>query len=150
MVNTPKKSSDILQMLASYHQQRRDTYERLAPRADDERLRMLLEHLVSLEDDALEIIHGEQEQHASGQASHLMPGQALSIEPAHAMDCQCGEKPTFDAALTCALTSDEALDELIDLLQSSSAAPSIQDLATRLRDAERTKDRQIAKFTRED
>lgn len=150
MVNTPKTSSDILQMLESYHQQRHDTYRQLATRADDARLQMLLEHLVSLENDALVIIHGEQKQHSSRQASHLMSGQALTIQPAHAMDCQCSEEPTFDAALACALTSDAALDELIDLLQSSNAAQSIQDLAARLREAERTKDRQIAKFTRED
>jgi hypothetical protein len=58
--------------------------------------------------------------------------------------------PTFDEALGCALASDEALDEVIDLLAGSSAAASVQDLAARLRDLERTKDRDIAKFTRAD
>lgn len=150
MTATPKTSYNILQMLEKYHQQRRDTYHSLARSTDDERTRVLLEYLVRLEDDVLEILRGEMEQLSPDQASYLLPGSALTIEPTHAMDCQCSDQPSFDAALTCALTSDEALDELIDHLQASCAAQSLQDLAARLREAERIKDRQIAKFTRED
>lgn len=150
MTTTPKTSYDILQMLDTYHARRRDTYDQLARRGSDERAVVLLEYLVRLEDDMLQIIRGEKERITPEQASRLMPGPTLTVKPAHAMDCQCDGEPTFDEALACALTSDEALDELIDHLQASSAASSLQDLATRLREAERMKDRQIAKFTRQD
>lgn len=150
MSATPTTSYETLKLLEKYHGERRDTYAGLAPRATDERTRLLLDYLVRLENEALEVIRGEMERTSPEHAARLMPGPKLTIDATHATECQCAGDPTFDEALACALTSDAALDEVIDHLAAGSAARSIQDLATRLRELERTKDRQIAKFTRED
>ena len=65
-------------------------------------------------------------------------------------DCRCENDPAFQEALACALTSDRLLDELLQRLEGSSAAPSVVHLAERLRKLEETKDIQIANFTRSD
>jgi hypothetical protein len=147
---SPSNVYEVLQLLKTYHQQRRDTYRQLADSGSEERACLLLRHLVVLEENALEIIGAEIARLQPDHAAHLMPGPTLTIAPAHAMDCRCDSQPTFEEALGCALSSDAALDELIDRISGSSRAPSVQDLAARLRDLERTKDREIAKFTRED
>lgn len=146
----PRTVYELLKMLETYHQQRHDSYLQLASRGTDERACILLHHLGKLEENAINIIRDERDHLKPDQATYLTSGPTLTIAPSHAMDCKCDGDPTFDDALRCALTSDDALDELIDRLAGSSAAASIQDLATRLRDVERTKDREIAKFTRED
>lgn len=146
---TPRTVHNALQMLKSYHQRRRDTYQRLAESTTDERTQILLNELVALEETAIQIV-GDEDANLGDRETYLMPGPTLNIDPAHAMDCRCDSQPTFEDALWCALSSDAALDELIDLVTGCTAALSIQELASRLRELERTKDRQVAKFTRED
>ena len=141
---------ELLELLERYHQQRRESYRQLADQATDERARLLLNHLVELEDQALRILHEEHERLRPEHSSYLPSGPTLTIEPTHAMDCRCESNPTFEDALQCALTSDEALDEVIDHVAGASPTRSVQDLAVRLRQVERTKDQQIARFTRSD
>ena len=146
----PRTVLEVLQLLEDYHQQRHDIYNRLADAGDDARAELLLRHLVELEANAIRIIQDEIKHVQGGPSAYLSSGPTLSIKPAHAMDCQCGDHPSYADALRCALSSDDALDELIDRLSGSSAAASVQNLAARLREVERTKDRQIANFTRDD
>ena len=141
---------ELLQLLERYHQQRREMYQQLAGEGSDDRARILLRHLVELEQHAINIIHDEASRLTPEHAAYLPSGPTLTIQPTHAMDCRCEENPSFDDALQCALTSDEALDEVIDRIENGPAASSVHDLAARLREVERTKDREIAKYTRED
>ncbi len=99
---------------------------------------------------ALRIIDSELAQLPAEQSTYLSSGPELNVDPAHAADCRCDSAPSFDDALECALTSDLAVFDMIDRLGGSSAAASVPELATRLRELEETKDRQIARFTRQD
>lgn len=146
----PQTVHDALEMLKSYHQQRRDLYHRLEADAPDEWTEILLKELVRLEDDSVQVVGDEMERLQPHERSYLLSGPTPTIQPAHAMDCQCDSDPAFEDVLSCSLSSDAALDELIDLIEVSNAAPSVQELATALRELERTKDRQIAKFSRTD
>lgn len=141
---------EIIQLLQRYHQQRHDTYQRLAGEADEERAATLLNHLVELEAMALRIIGSELAQMSSEQSTYLTSGPELNIDPAHAADCRCDSTPRFEDALSCALTSDLAVFDMIDRLAGASAAASVQELASRLREVEQTKALQIARFTRAD
>jgi hypothetical protein len=146
----PQTVHDAMQMLQGYHQQRCDMYRRLAKDASDERTGILLDKLVQLEEQAVQFIEDEIGRREPKDKSYLLPGPLPTIDPAHAMDCRCGSDPGFEDVLSCSLRSDGALDELIDLIAASNAAQSIQDLASSLRELERTRERQIAKFTRSD
>jgi len=141
---------EIIQLLQQYHQRRQENYQRLAEGATDERTATLLNHLVELEAMAQRIIGSELSQLSPDHSTYLSSGPELNIDPAHAADCRCGSAPSFEDALGCALTSDLAVFDMIDRLGGSSAAASVQELATRLRELEETKDRQIARFTRPD
>lgn len=141
---------EIIQLLQQYHQQRHDTYQQLAGQAGEERAATLLNHLVELEAMALRIIGNELAQLTSEQSTYLSSGPELNIDPAHAADCRCDSAPGFEDALSCALTSDLAVFDMIDRLAGSSAAASVQELAGRLREVEQTKALQIARFTRAD
>jgi hypothetical protein len=146
----PQTVHDALEMLKTYHQQRRDLYRRLEADAPDEWTEILLKELVRLEDNSVQVIGDEIERLKPHERSYLLSGPTPTIPPTHAMDCRCDSDPTFEDILSCSLCSDEALDELIDLIGVASAAPSVQELATALRELVRTKDRQIAKFSRTD
>ena len=145
---TPATVYEAIELLESYHDKRRANYVRLAGEGGDPRTDLLLQHLVKLEDDALTILAAERERLDPAHSTRLPTGTDLTIEPAHAVNCRCDEEPSFDEALSCALASDAALDEVIDKIAGSSAARSIQDLAARLRELERTKQREIDNFTR--
>lgn len=141
---------EIIQLLQHYHQQRHDTYQRLAEEAEEHRAATLLNHLIELEAMALRIIDHELAQLSPAQSTYLSSGPELNVDPAHAADCRCDAAPSFEDALQCALTSDLAVFDMIDRLAGSSAASSVQELANRLREVEQTKALQIARFTRAD
>lgn len=146
----PATVHEALQLLRSYHQRRRKIYRKLAASATDERTQILLQELIALEDRAIQIVGDEDQDLGAAANTYLLPGPTLIIDPDQGMEGLSGPQPTFDEILFSSLSSDAALDELIDLIAGSTAAASIQDLAQRLREHERTKDRQIANFTRKD
>ncbi len=131
-------------------QQRAKQYEQLGQPSVDPRADILLEHLVELETHSMKVIRSEMEQLAPEHSTYLISGPTLSSDAIHAAQCRCEGEPSFHDALSCALTSDRRLDELLDRIKDCSAATSVIELAKRLRDLEHTKDQQIAKFTRED
>ena len=150
MAMPPQTVYEVLGALESIHVRRRDNYKQLASRSSDERALLLLHRLAELEEVVVEEIHEEHARLNPDHATYLPLGTGLTSGPTHGVDCQCGSNPTFEEALDCVLSSDGPLDELIDELADSSAAQTVQDLAARLRDFERTRDRQIANFARED
>lgn len=111
---------------------------------------ILLEHLVQLEEHSSKVIQSEIKELSPEHSTYLIAGPTLSADAVHAAECRCEGQPNFQDVLACALTSDRRLDELLDRIEDCSAAPSVMELAKRLRDLEQTKDQQIAKFTRED
>ncbi len=141
---------EVLDTLESIHRCRRDQYKQLVSCCTDDRARLLLQRLEELEEIAVTEIHDEHERLHPDQATYLPLGTDLTSGPTHGVDCQCGSNPTFDEALECVLSSDGPLDDLIDQLADSSAATSVQELAARLSEFERTRDRQIARFATED
>ena len=149
-MSNPRTIYEILQLLQNYHGGRRETYTRLASEATDTMAQILLKHLVELEDHSLKVVEGEMRQLDPKHATYLSSGPVLSSELAHASDCHCAQNPTFQEALGCALDSEPLVDQLLHRLEGSSAAPSVEALARRLRDLEETKNRQIANFTRQD
>lgn len=146
----PQTVHDAMHMLQSYHQQRCDTYRRMTQDAPDEWTKILLDELVQLEEQAAQVVEREIDRLDPKEKSYLLPGVIPTFDPAHAMDCQCDSDPDFKDVLSCSLNSSGALDELIDLIAASNAAQSVQDLASRLRELEQSRERQIAKFTRLD
>ncbi|QEF97778.1 hypothetical protein Mal15_18220 [Stieleria maiorica] len=146
----PRTVYEVLQMLEHYHCMRRSTYEDLAGQAIDPMAKILLEHLVELEDYSLNVVRIELGQLDQKHSTFLTSGPVLSREVSHAKDCRCDHQQSFQEALMCALTSDRWLDELLQRLEGCSAAPSVLHLAERLRDLEETKGIQIANFTRID
>ncbi|TWU17263.1 hypothetical protein Pla52o_52690 [Novipirellula galeiformis] len=149
-MNQPNTIYEVLVMLADYHQQRAKRYKQLSNASTDPRAEILLEHLVELETHSMDVIRSEMEQLAPEHSTYLISGPRLSSEAIHAAECRCEGEPSFDDTLSCALTSDRRLDEWLDRIEDCSAAPTVIELAKRLRDFEHTKDQQIAKFTRED
>jgi len=149
-MNQPNTIYDVLVMLADYHQQRAKQYEQLGKASVDPRAGILLEHLVELETHSMQVVRSELQQLTPEHSTYLISGPTLSADAIHAAQCRCEGEPSFLETLSCAFTSDRRLDELLDRIGDSSAAPSVIELAKRLRDLENTKDQQIAKFTRED
>jgi len=149
-MNQPNTIYDVLVMLANYLQQRATQFEQLGKASVDPRAGILLEHLVELETHSMQVIEAEMQQFTPEHSTYLIAGPKVSSDAMHAAECRCEDEPSFQDTLSCALTSDRRLDELLDRIEDCSAAPSVIDLAKRLRDLERTKDQQIAKFTRED
>lgn len=145
---TPHTAVDVLVSLESHHTRRRENYQHLAGNVADERVRIILDRLVELEDAAMNVIREERLRLKS--STYLPLGPTATVDRGSDAVCRCGSHPTIDDAVWCALSSDEALDELIDLLEASSAASSVEELASRLRELERTRDRQIVTFVRED
>ena len=152
-MKTPRTIYDVLSMLAGYHQQRAKRFAELEKKSVDPRADILLGHLVESETQSAQVIRSEMEQLLPEHSTYLLSGTTfptLSADALHAAAGQCDDRPTFEAALGCALTSDRRLDELLDRIEYCSAAASITELAKRLREFENTKDRQISMFTRED
>ncbi len=149
-MSVPQTISDVLQMLLEYHKSRCQQYRKLAQTSPDEQTRILLEHLVELDESAAKIIRLEISGLPPGQTTYLTHGPAIGNEVTHAVDCKCDAEPNFYEALNCAFTSDRQLDELLDRLEGCTAATSVVELAKRIREMEQTKDRQIANFTRMD
>lgn len=148
--STPHTTDEVLLSLANYHELRSENFQHLAEKAVDERVHILLDRLVILEDVAIQVIREERLRLQPDRGTYLPLGPTTTIEQGSGAVCRCSSHPTIDDAVWCALSSDEALDELIDLLEASSAASSVRELASRLRELERTRDRQIANFVRED
>lgn len=149
-MNQPNTIYEVLAMLAIYHQKRAKQYEQLGSASTDTRAKILLEHLVELEEHSIKAIQSEMKDLSPAQSTYLITGPALSVGAMHAAACRCEGEPSFDDSLECALTSDSRLEEFFVRIEDSSAASSITALAKRLRDLERTKSQQIANFTRED
>lgn len=149
-MKNPKTVYEVVQILEDYHARRLATYTRLHCDASDAMAKILLEHLVTLEDHALKAVRGELKELDPQRSTYLSSGPMLSEEASLASDCHCADDPSFQAALTCALTSGPLLEELFSRLEGSSAAASVLDLVKRLRDLQQTRERQIANFTRQD
>ena len=147
--STPHTANEVLVSLARYHKLRRENFQHLAERVTDERVHILLNRLVELEDVTIKVIREEQLR-LQPECSTYLPLGPTTIKGESHYVCRCGSHATIDDAVWCAITSDEVLDELIDLLEASSAAPSVEELASRLRELERTRDRQIATYVREE
>ncbi|MEX1027619.1 MAG: hypothetical protein WD049_06390 [Candidatus Paceibacterota bacterium] len=149
-MNQPSTIYEVLAMLADYHQQRAKQYEQLGRASTDPRAEILLEHLVELEEHSIKVIQSEMKDLSPEHSTYLITGPALSVDAMHAAECRCHGEPSFEDSLACALTPDRRLEELFDRIENSSAASTVTELAKRLRDLERIKGQQIAKFTRED
>ncbi|QDV24610.1 hypothetical protein [Aureliella helgolandensis] len=149
-MNQPNTIFDILVMLADYHRQRAAQYEKLGVASEDPRAKILLERLVELETQSMKVIQSEMQHITPDHSTYLLSGPKLSVAALHASECCCAGEPNFQETLACALTSDGRVDELLDRIEDCSAAPSVLELAQRLRELEHTKVLQIAKFTRED
>ncbi len=138
-ISNPRTIYDILQLIESYHGQRRATYARLASETTNAMAQILLEHWVELEDYSLKVVVGEMLQLDPKHATYLTLGPLVSQEVTQASDCHSAGNPTFQAALACAFESDHLLDQLVSRLEECSSAQSVLDLANRLRDLEETK-----------
>ncbi|EGF24390.1 hypothetical protein [Rhodopirellula baltica] len=150
MMNQPKTIYDVLVMLADYHELRSKKFEQLVKASVDSRASILLEHLVELETHSMHVVRAEMEQLTPEHSTYLISGPTLSTEAIHASECCCEGEPSFNDVLACASASDQRLDELLDRIEDFTAAPSVIELAKRLRDLQQTKDIQISNFTRED
>lgn len=149
-MNNPRTIYELLQMLENYDDQRRSDYERLSIEAIDPPVKILLDHLAAIQDHSLKVIRDELAQLDPKQATYLMTGPLLSRKFNDANKCCCDNKSTFEDKLACALASDELRGELLRRLEGGSAAPSVLNLAKRLRELEAIQGRQIANFTRQD
>lgn len=149
-MDQPRTIYEVLAMLADYHQGRAKQHAQLGTATTDSRTEILLDHLVELEEHSSKVIQAEMNGLQPDHSTYLVTGPALSLDALHAVECRCEGEPSLGDSIDCALTSDKRLDEFFARIENSSAAPSITDLAKRLRDVERTKSQQIAKFTRED
>ncbi len=149
-MNQPTTIYEVLAMLADYHQQRAKQYEQLGCASTDPRAKMLLEHLVELEEHSFTVLQTEMKGLSREHSTYLMKGPAISVGAMHASACRCSGEPSFDDSLACVFTSERRLEEFFDRIENSSAASSVTELAKRLRDLEHTKSQQIANFTRQD
>jgi len=149
-LNQPSTIYEVLAMLADYHERRAKQYEQLGTASTDPRAKILLEHLVELEEHSIKVLQSELKDLSAEHSTYLITGPALSFSAMHAAECRCDGEPSFEDSLECALKSDRRLDEFFVRIENSSAAPSVTELANRLRELERIKAQQIAKFTRED
>lgn len=149
-MRNPGTIYEVLQLLRNYHDNRHAIYKRLADETTDAMAQILLEHLIELEEHSLTVVRHEMANLDPRYTTYMITGPVVSDEAMHASDCNCEHNPTFRQTLACALDSDCLLDELLCRLEGCSAAPSVLNLAKRLRDLEETKDRQIANFTRQD
>lgn len=146
----PRTALDVLSMLEMHHQGRRENYKHLAENVTDERVRLLLDYLRDLENGAINVIREERSRLQPDSGTFLPLGPTTTADSHSAVMCRCVSHPTIDDAVWCALTSDDVLDELIALLASSSAALSVQELTSRLRELEQIRARQVANFVRTD
>jgi hypothetical protein len=141
---------DILTVLADYHVNRSKQYRHLRGAGTDPRVDILLEHLVDLEDQAAEAVLFEMKKLSPESSTYLKTGPTSNGDAFPAAECHLKDEPSFDDALTCALTPDPRLGELLEVIEECTAAPTVKELAIRLRDIETRKDQQIANFTRLD
>ncbi len=146
----PKTIYDVLVMLADYYQQRVKQYAELGSSSRDSQAQILLEHMVELEEHSFQVIRAEMNDLSPEHSTYLTLGPVLSESAMHAVDGQCSAEPSFEEALDCVFTSDQFLDEFIARIETGGASFAVAGLATRLRDLEGTKRRQIANFTRLD
>ena len=149
-MNQPSTVYEVLAMLADYHQGRVKQYRLLGAGTCDPRAEILFEHLVELEEHSFKVIQAEMNDLHSDHSTFLITGPEVSVGALHAVECRCAGDPSLEETIGCALISDKRLNEFIARIENSSAAPSVIELASRLRNLELTKSQQIAKFTRED
>lgn len=141
---------NVLEMLINYHDQRRCRYLELSQQSDDASTKLLLEHLAVLDENALKMVRGEAANLDPNHATFMMSGPTVGLDIHQAAECKSHHHPTFEEALDCVFESDSSLEGLVHRLEGSSAAPSVIELAKRIRELERTKSQQIAKFIRAD
>ncbi|QDS97575.1 hypothetical protein [Adhaeretor mobilis] len=149
-MKNPKTISDVLKILEEYHRARCATYQDLAKSCPDPRASILLDHLVELEEYSVKTIRYEVDNLVPEHATYLTYGATLSDGVTHATECRCHSEPAFQEVLDCTFTADQSLSELFDRLDGCSSAGTVVHLAERLRDMENIKQRQIAKYTRQD
>lgn len=147
-LQAPMTVADILQALLDYHQKRKVTYSALLAQSLDERARILLRELVDLEDNSARVVAGELDRNTSAVSAYLAYGPRVSPRVWQAWVCRCGSTPDFEETLSCALHSDTALEGLLNRLESMTTSGS--ELASRIRDMETVKRRQVSKFVRLD
>lgn len=146
----PRTIYDVLAMLLEYHDRTALRYRELATACVDSQTDILLDHLVELQTQSAQMIRGEMEHLSPEHSTYLITGPQLTHDTIHSSDNCCGDNPSFDDTLECALVPDPRLTELLDRMTDCTAAESVVELAQRLREFETTKDRQIASFTRRD
>ncbi len=149
-MRNPKTVHEVFEALQQYHQQRATTYKDLAAEATGAMAKMLLEHLVELEDQSKAVVSAELEKLSKRHTNYMTSGPAISRQVNHVADDESDQPPSFQEVLVAALTVNPKHDELLDRLDSGGAPAPVQELAKRLREFEQTKQRQTVKFTRMD
>lgn len=147
-MSNPRTIYEVLELLENYFDRRLANYQRLARKASDPEVHILLEYLVKLEEQSAGEIRNEMKDIDPEQATYLTSGPVISTQSSNTTDF-C-DRSSFEETLSCVLASDQLLDELLHRLEGGSAAPVVLHLAERLREFEEIKNRQIANFTRQD
>ena len=148
--DSPITVLDALQILRDYHRLRASRYREVAQRTADAAAKTVLNHVVGLDDEALEIVLAEIERLDPDHATYMLSGPTIDLDMSRAAACHCGESPSWDDVLGCVFESDACLDQVLHRLEGCSAAPSVQELAARIRELEESKTRRLAKFARQD
>ncbi|MEX1039391.1 MAG: hypothetical protein WDZ51_02090 [Pirellulaceae bacterium] len=141
---------DLLQLLVNYHQSRHDIYANLISGAKDDRAAMLLKKLTDLESQTLQVVHEELESRDPANPTYLSNTPPVHLDPLPMPACDFNAGASFEETLECVWKADEALPEVIDRLANASSAESVQKMAERLGELEKSKEREVANFTRMD
>jgi len=141
---------DLLQLLVNYHQSRHDIYANLISGAKDDRTAMLLKKLTDLEAQTLQVVHEELESRDPANPTYLGNTPPVKLDPLPMPACDLSSGASFEETLECVWRADHALPDVIDRLANASSADSVQKMAERLGDLEKSKEREIANFTRMD
>lgn len=141
---------DLLQLLVNYHQSRHDIYANLISGAKDDRAAMLLKKLMELEAQTLQVVQDELDSRDPANPTYLSNTPPVHLDPLPKPACDFSDGASFDDTLECVWKADQALPEVIDRLANASSADSVQKLAERLGELEKSKEKEIANFTRID
>lgn len=141
---------DLLQLLVNYHQSRHDIYANLISGAKDDQAAMLLKKLKDLEAQTLQVVRDEFESRDPANPTYLSNTPPVHLDPLPQPTCDFNSGAGFEETLECVWKADQALPEVIDRLANASSAESVQKLAERLEELEKSKEREIANFTRMD
>ena len=149
-MESPRTIYEVLQELRDYHNRRLADYKRQSMEMTDPDKKILLEHLICLEEHSQKSIQEDLDQITPEQSTYLATASPLPGHRGLADLCRCDDNSTFDDTLACALASGKVRREVLDAIERSSAASSVVQLAKRLRELEEIQGRQIANFTRTD